>query len=188
VPSTHWMILRKLVFLEQIVFFDTTPISHFFGASFSVHEVIQHKNACFLVSVDRYALHCISCKIWRCVVYLGSEKWVTLHKKLGGSNPISFQKLKLSPFNPRRSEKGQIPPLGKSPTFLESHIFCERDRQPAFKFRIASEVLLIYRRMPKKLSFLAWNVFLIPFQSFALLGLLIAFTDSYNTKVLVPGY
>jgi hypothetical protein len=47
------LIPRKSSFLDLIVFFDTTPISRFLGASFSVHDSIQCKSACFWVPVDR---------------------------------------------------------------------------------------------------------------------------------------
>ncbi|SAL96113.1 hypothetical protein [Absidia glauca] len=57
------LVLRKLGFRESIVFFDTTPISRFLGTTFKVHGGIKHKRACFLVSVDRYALYGRACEI-----------------------------------------------------------------------------------------------------------------------------
>jgi hypothetical protein len=55
-PRTH-------NFIESIGFFDTTLISRYLEASFSVHGVIRHKRACFWVSFDRYVLYCGACKI-----------------------------------------------------------------------------------------------------------------------------
>jgi hypothetical protein len=57
------LIPRKFGFCESIAFFDTTPISRFLGGSRSVHGRIQHTIACFWVSIDRYALHRVACKI-----------------------------------------------------------------------------------------------------------------------------
>jgi hypothetical protein len=57
------LIPRKPYFLEWLAIFDTTTICRFFGASRSAHGCIQHKSACFWVSVDIYALHCVACKI-----------------------------------------------------------------------------------------------------------------------------
>jgi hypothetical protein len=72
------LIPRMPNFLGWFAIFYTTPISRFWEASRSVHGHIQHKNACFWVSVDRYALHCADYKIWRWIVYLGFEKYATL--------------------------------------------------------------------------------------------------------------
>jgi hypothetical protein len=68
------LIPRKPNFFGRLAIFYTTPIGRFFGASRSVHGRIQHKGAVTWVSGDRYALHRGTCKIWRWVVYLGSEK------------------------------------------------------------------------------------------------------------------
>jgi hypothetical protein len=57
------LIPRKSGFRESTGFFDTTPISRFLRASFSVHGGIQHESACFWVSVDRYALYSGTCEI-----------------------------------------------------------------------------------------------------------------------------
>jgi hypothetical protein len=57
------LIPRKFGFRELIVFFDTTPNSRFFVASFSVHSGIRHESACFWVSFDKYALYGVACKI-----------------------------------------------------------------------------------------------------------------------------
>jgi hypothetical protein len=57
------LIPRKPNFLGWLAIFDTTPIGRFWGASRSVHGRIQLQNACFWVSVNRYALHRVSCKI-----------------------------------------------------------------------------------------------------------------------------
>jgi hypothetical protein len=62
-PSRFWEIWNPL-----------ETIGRFLGPSRSVHGCIQHKNACFWVSVDRYALHLVVCKIRRWVVHLGSWK------------------------------------------------------------------------------------------------------------------
>jgi hypothetical protein len=40
----YLLILEKLGFLEQSVFFDTTPIGRFLEVSFGVHCGIQHKS------------------------------------------------------------------------------------------------------------------------------------------------
>jgi hypothetical protein len=45
-------------------------------------------------------------------------------------------------------------PLGKSSTFLGSHFPCEQDRRPIYKFEIETEVLFIYRLIPRKPDFL----------------------------------
>jgi hypothetical protein len=50
------------------------------------------------------------------------------------------------------------------------------------------EVLFICRLIPGKLGFLESIVFLIPLQSVAFLGLLIAFTNAYDMKVFVARY
>jgi hypothetical protein len=54
---------KKYGFRESIVFFDTTPISSFWGDSFSVHGGIQRKSACFWVSANKYALYRGACEI-----------------------------------------------------------------------------------------------------------------------------
>jgi hypothetical protein len=41
----YQLIPRKSGFRESIVFFDTTPISRFLRASFSVHGGIRHESA-----------------------------------------------------------------------------------------------------------------------------------------------
>jgi hypothetical protein len=51
------LISRKLTFFGWLATFGITPASRFWGAFRSVHGRIQHKSACFWVSVDRYALH-----------------------------------------------------------------------------------------------------------------------------------
>jgi hypothetical protein len=65
----YWLVPRKFGFRESIVIFDTTPIGSFLGTTLSVHGGIEHKNACFLVSFNRYALYGDACKIWGWVVY-----------------------------------------------------------------------------------------------------------------------
>jgi hypothetical protein len=57
------LIPRMLDFLGWLDALGTEPISRFLGASRSAHGRIKHKSACFWVSVGRYALHCIACKI-----------------------------------------------------------------------------------------------------------------------------
>jgi hypothetical protein len=57
------LIPRKTSLPESIVFFDTTQISRFLGASFRVQDSTQRKDVCFWVSVDRYALYRGACKI-----------------------------------------------------------------------------------------------------------------------------
>jgi hypothetical protein len=47
-------------------------------------------------------------------------------------------------------------PLGKSPTFLESHSSYERDIQSTFEIDMDSEVLFIYRLIPRWPDFLGW--------------------------------
>jgi hypothetical protein len=39
---------------------------------------------------------------------------------------------------------------------LKSHFSCERDGQPTFEFDIDSEVLFIYRLIPRMPDFLGW--------------------------------
>jgi hypothetical protein len=68
------LIPRKPDFLGWLTAFNTAPIGRFLGASRSVHGHIQHKNACFWVSVDRYALHRVARKIRWWVVHLSPEK------------------------------------------------------------------------------------------------------------------
>jgi hypothetical protein len=50
------------------------------------------------------------------------------------------------------------PILGKSPTFFESPISCERDRQPALKFDMDLNELLIYRLIPRTHELLESNI------------------------------
>jgi hypothetical protein len=57
------MISRELGSLGSIAVFDTTPIRPFFEASCSVHGRIKDKGASFLVSFNRYTLHCVACEI-----------------------------------------------------------------------------------------------------------------------------
>jgi hypothetical protein len=70
--------------------------------------------------------------------------------KKWGSKPISFQKLKFPNLsNPTNWKKDR--PWKK---FHFSWIsFFERDRQPNFSFDTDSEVLFIYRLIPRKLNF-----------------------------------
>jgi hypothetical protein len=63
VLSSYRLTLRKLDLLGWLAAFGTIPVSRFFEASRSAHGRIQHKNACFWVSVDRYTLHRVACKI-----------------------------------------------------------------------------------------------------------------------------
>jgi hypothetical protein len=63
VPFIFRLIPVKPGFLGWIVVFDTTPISRFFKASYSVNGLVEHQSACFLVSMDRYSLHCVACEI-----------------------------------------------------------------------------------------------------------------------------
>jgi hypothetical protein len=65
---------RKPDFLGWLAIFGTTPVGHFLGASRRVHGCIQHRKVDILVSFDRYALHSLACKIWRCIVHLGFKK------------------------------------------------------------------------------------------------------------------
>jgi hypothetical protein len=46
--------------------------------------------------------------------------------------------------------------LEKVSVFFGAHFSCERDGHPTFKFYIDSEVLLIYRLIPRKFDFLEW--------------------------------
>jgi hypothetical protein len=46
--------------------------------------------------------------------------------------------------------------LEKIFTFFGFRFSCEQTRQPAFEFDIASEVLFIYRLIPRKFDFLRW--------------------------------
>jgi hypothetical protein len=76
------LIPRKPDLFGRLAIFATTPIGRILRASWSVHGCIQHKCAGVWISVNRYALHCVACEIWRCVaceiwrcvVHLGSEK------------------------------------------------------------------------------------------------------------------
>jgi hypothetical protein len=49
-------------------------------------------------------------------------------------------------------------------------------------------MFFIYHWIPRKLGFLGWLAILIPFQSVAFLRLLVAFTTTYNIKVLISRY
>jgi hypothetical protein len=53
--------------------------------------------------------------------------------------------LSTSPCEKKRTEK---------PHFFASHFSCEQNGQPNFKFDIYSEVLFIYRLIPKEPDFL----------------------------------
>jgi hypothetical protein len=55
--------------------------------------------------------------------------------------------------------------LGKSPTFFESPFSCERDRQPALKFDMDLNVLIIYRLIPRTHELLESNISCISFFS-----------------------
>jgi hypothetical protein len=57
------LIPRKFDFLGWLAAFCSTPINRFLWASGSAPGRIQHKNVCFYVSVNRYALHRVACKI-----------------------------------------------------------------------------------------------------------------------------
>jgi hypothetical protein len=108
----YQLIPRKPDFLEWPAIWIPLQLFAFWGGSRGVHGHINHQNACFWVSFDRYALHCVACKIWRWVVYLGSEKWATLYKKLG---------FKTDQFS--KGLNSQLPPFGKRqaivPLFLD---------------------------------------------------------------------
>jgi hypothetical protein len=54
---------RKFDFLNWLAAFGITSIGRFLGTSWGVYGRIQHKSACFWVSVDRYALHPVACEI-----------------------------------------------------------------------------------------------------------------------------
>jgi hypothetical protein len=43
--------------------FGSTSISRFFMVYLSVHKLIEHPNACFVVPVDSHTLHCVACEI-----------------------------------------------------------------------------------------------------------------------------
>jgi hypothetical protein len=62
-------------------------------------------------------------------------------QKIAGLKPIQFSKAQIFTFQtPAFGKKGEILVLGKSPAFLESQFFCERNRQSTIKFNIAPEV------------------------------------------------
>jgi hypothetical protein len=57
-------------------------------------------------------------------------------------------------FKPRILKKGQT--LWKNAYFFGAHFSCDRDGWPNFKLYIDSEVLFIYRLMPRKTECLKW--------------------------------
>jgi hypothetical protein len=128
------------------------------------------------VSVDRYALHRVACKIWRWIVHLVlKNKQLFKEMKV---NSLHFKKV--SNFN------FQSPPFEKRTALT----FLERGGRPmaSFKFDIDSEVRFIYPLIPRKSDFLGWLAvfYITPITRF--LGLLVAFTAAYNIKVPVSGY
>jgi hypothetical protein len=56
IPRTHGL-------LGCTTTFGTIPINRFLGSSFSVHDSTKRQCACFCVSVDRYTLYDVACKI-----------------------------------------------------------------------------------------------------------------------------
>jgi hypothetical protein len=156
-------------------FFIPLQFVAFWGASRSVHGRIKNKSACFWLSVDRYLLHRVACKIWRRVVHLGSEKKATLFEINGGQKFIFIIfNFPTPPFEERTD-------LGKSLTFFWYG-------QPDFKFDIDSEGLFINRMILRKTDSIGWLVAFdtTPIGRFwRLLGPL---TVAYNIEVLVSGY
>jgi hypothetical protein len=75
---------ESLISLADLLLLGLLQSIAFWGTSRSGHRRIQHTTACFWISVDRDVAHCVSCKIWRWVVHLVSEKCATIYKKLGG--------------------------------------------------------------------------------------------------------
>jgi hypothetical protein len=61
----------------------TATKNRFFGTLSSVHGRIQYKSIFFLVSFDRHALHCVSCKTWRWAIHLSSEIGSISLQKIG---------------------------------------------------------------------------------------------------------
>jgi hypothetical protein len=150
------LIHRMHGLLGYIAIFGTTRISHFFE-TFFFHGYTRHENVCFCVLVDRYALYCFACKIWRWVVYLVPEKKATLYKKKRKSKVHIFQFSKT--FHTPPIEKRADHSLGKSLIFFRSLFSCERDRQPTIKFDIDLVVLLIYRLILRKPGWREWIEF-----------------------------
>jgi hypothetical protein len=79
-------------------------------------------------------------------------------------------------------------PLWKVSLFFGPHFSCEQDGQPNFKFDIDSEVLSIYRLIPRKTNFLGCLTIFDTTPICRFWGLLVAFRAAYNVKVLVYGY
>jgi hypothetical protein len=65
-----------------------------------------------------------------------------------------FQKAQISHFQLPPFEKKDEPSPWKKSHFFGSHFSCERGKQPTFKFDIDSEVLFIYRLIPREFDFL----------------------------------
>jgi hypothetical protein len=98
-------------------------------------------------------------------------------KKLGAQNQSVFKKLKFSKYpNPAIWKKNRAIPLEKVP------FSCERDRQPIWKFNMATYIFSIYPLVLRKLGILGRIVFRNHSNQSLFWGLLVAFTGSYDNK------
>jgi hypothetical protein len=126
-------------------------------------------------------LHCVACKFWLWAVYLRSEKKATLFLKKRGSKPISFQKVPISNFQtPLFKEKVLL--------FWISFFLVNGLDNPPQKLAKTCKCFSSIDWYQESLISSDGLLFLVPLQSVAILGPLVAFTAAYNINVLVSGY
>jgi hypothetical protein len=131
-------------------------------------------------------MHCIVSSVkFKGGLYISVLRNKQLFEKNGGQKFAFSKSSNFSIFQPRHLKKGRS---GKTSHFFLDFIFLVNGTDNSFKFDINSEVLFIYCLIPRKLDFIGWLAAFDTTPVSRFLRAHIAFTVSYNIKVLVSRY